>query len=735
MSALIMAQLKELTQSIATEVVFAEPGKDGGLLPINSLLGQAEDLLGEGESFAPLSNAIRAARRWVDEIFEGPGTFSETALRRFTSWTAWMQAAIPAIEQQTPPPAIPSDWGSSVTVTPSAPAASSLVSPEQESPSPDGEPTLHLNLENDAELLREFINESVEHLQNIEEGVLVLEENPTDADTLNSIFRAFHTFKGGSGFMNLGAIQRLAHELESLLDCARTGKLHITSEVINLILEGGDTLKRFMVEMEGQLTGRSAVGAILVPTLGLLARIRTTLDGRITAPKTSAGQGCAPAPVDTQSPPKPLDTSTTQAQVPAPPQTEEAVPTNQGPQTETARGKAASAGAAVKVDTQKLDSLVDLVGEMVIAQSLVVQNRALTRIEDQQLTRDLAQLGRITKDLQRTAMSLRMVPIRQTFHKMNRLVRDIAAKTGKQVELLMEGEETELDRTIVEEIGDPLVHMIRNALDHGIENSETRVSRGKPAHGTVWLRAFYQGGNIVIQIQDDGNGINKQRVLEKAIEKGLVPPGADLPDNEIYNLIFAPGFSTAETVTELSGRGVGMDVVRRNIDRLRGKVDIQSVVGEGSTFSISLPLTLAIIDGLIVGVGGQRYILPTLSVCESFRPSPGMISTVRGRGEMVTVRGKLRPVMRLYQSLGLEPASTDPTQSIAVMVEAGSSARCILVDELLGKQEVVIKSLGETFKGNRMLAGAAILGDGRVGLILDPDSLVHLEKDSSLRTA
>ena len=374
---------------------------------------------------------------------------------------------------------------------------------------------------------------------------------------------------------------------------------------------------------------------------------------------------------------------------------------------------------------------MDLVGELVIGQSLVVQNRALGAVQDQQLTRDLAQLGRITKELQRTAMSLRMVPIRATFQKMNRLVRDASARLGKQVELIMEGEETELDRTIIEEIGDPLIHMIRNAIDHGIEMPNVRQERGKPVQGAVWLKAFYQGGNIVIEIKDDGNGLDKDRLLAKAVEKGIARADASMTENEIFGLIFAAGFSTAEKVTNLSGRGVGMDVVRRNIEKLRGKIAIQSKLGQGSTFSISVPLTLAIIDGLIVGVGERRYILPTFSVCESFRPAPGMISTIQGRGEMISVRGQLRPVLRLYEHLGIEPASTDPAQSIAVVVEAGKDARCVFVDQLLGKQEVVIKSLGETFKQNRALAGAAILGDGRVGLILDPQSLVRSERSTS----
>ena len=337
------------------------------------------------------------------------------------------------------------------------------------------------------------------------------------------------------------------------------------------------------------------------------------------------------------------------------------------------------------------------------------------------------QLGRISKDLQRTAMSLRMVPVRATFQKMNRLVRDSAGKVGKQVVLATEGEETELDRNIVEEISDPLIHMIRNSVDHGIEKAEVRKKLGKPETGKVSLKAFHQGGNIVIQIQDDGRGLDCDRIVAKAVEQGLMKAGEQLPESEIFKFILAPGFSTAEKVTDLSGRGVGMDVVRRNIEKLRGKIEITSVPGQGYTFSIFLPLTLAIIDGLLVGVGNERFILPTWSVCESFRPRADMISTVHGRGEMMNVRGRLRPLLRLYSHLGIKPASIDPTHSIVVVVEAGNNARCVLVDQLLGKQEVVIKSLEGNFRQNRYVAGAAILGDGRVGLILDPEALVNLQ--------
>jgi two-component system chemotaxis sensor kinase CheA len=560
--------------------------------------------------------------------------------------------------------------------------------------------------------LREFVGEAREHLQEIEMGVLSLEDKPQDEHTLHSIFRGFHSLKGGSGFLNLGPINRLAHELESLLELARQHKLVINSDHIDVILAGADALKRFMGAVEGQITGAQAAQPIDMPVAELLARITEVM--RLS----------------------PSDASPKAHQEEAAPEAEDAVPVpadqlpvNAGPGAVELR----AVGGSVKVETAKLDSLIDLVGEMVVAQAQVLEDPALAQVKSQQLARNLGQLRRITNDLQRISMSLRMVPIRSTLQKMTRLVRDLSAKAGKLVELRLSGEETELDRNIIEELSDPLVHMIRNAVDHGIEKPEARVAAGKPARGEIRLRAFHEGGNVVIEVKDDGAGINPERVLAKARERGLIEPGAELSEKEIYALLFLPGFSTAQAVTDISGRGVGMDVVKRNIEKLRGKIEIQSVLQRGSTFTISLPLTLAIIDGLLVSVGRERFILPTLSVRESFRPTAEMISSVRGRGEMVTVRGQIRPLLRLHEYFNLTPENTDPTQAIVIVVQSEGQDRCLLVDRLLAKQEVVIKGLGETFKNSRGLTGAAILGDGRVGLILDVNSLVSLRKTAVLQ--
>jgi two-component system chemotaxis sensor kinase CheA len=381
----------------------------------------------------------------------------------------------------------------------------------------------------------------------------------------------------------------------------------------------------------------------------------------------------------------------------------------------------------VRVDTRKLDGLIDLVGELVVAQSLVTQSPEVRGLGSQQLDRCLGQLRSITSELQRTAMALRMVPIGGVFKRMGRLVRDLSVELGKHIELHMEGEETELDRSLVELLADPLVHMIRNSADHGIEPPALRAAAGKPAQGTITLRAYHQGGFVVIRVEDDGRGLAAERILAKAVDRGLVQPGESLDRAAILDLIFAPGFSTAEQVTGLSGRGVGMDVVRRGIEGIRGKVEVESVEGRGTTFTLYVPLTLAIIEGLLVGIGEERYIVPTLSVRESFRPLPGAVTTVHGRGEVIAVRGRLTPVLRLGQHLGTPTRANDPTQGIVVVVESGQDVRCLLVDELLGKQEVVIKSLGDVFRSQPAFAGAAILGDGRVGLILDVNTLVKLK--------
>lgn len=736
------SEAAQLTAKLAMELVYAEPGKDIGLLPVNYILTQIEELCTATPPSATMQQALAFGRSCVEKIFETTGLFDEKSLKSLGEWANWFEAACEAASHDQEPSDPPKSWLAESALMTNGTATASTPAPATPPPASVSaadlgeEPTLTLNLADDADLLREFISESYEHLQNIEQGVLVLEDKPSDTETLNSIFRAFHTFKGGSGLLNLTPVNRLAHELESLLDMARKNQLVIDSSIIDLILEGGDTLKSFTTAIDGQLGGKNAGEPIAIPILGLIARVKTVTSGAPSATSIAAPPKTTPDPTPNEEAAfAALLKEEKPAAAPAQEKVVKAAKPGAGAHEAAGATGNVSSTAMVKVSTQKLDALVDLVGEMVIAHSQVMQDSGLQAISGTRLSRNLTQLSRITDELQKTAMSLRMVPIRSTFQKMNRLVRDLASRQSKQVELVLHGEDTELDRNIVEELNDPLVHMIRNSVDHGIEKADVRASRGKPAHGTIHLSASHQGGNIVIEIRDDGGGLNRERILAKARQNGLIGENETLGESDIFQLIFAPGFSTAEVVTDVSGRGVGMDVVRRNIEKLRGKIEIQSLPGQGSTFTIFLPLTLAIIDGLLIGVGEQRFIVPTLLVRESFRPTASMISTVQGRAEMVNVRGRLLPLLRLHEHFNVTPHSSDPTQSIVLVVGSERESRCLLVDDLLGKQEVVIKSLGEAFKNNHALAGAAILGDGRVGLILNVDYLVKLRNDQSLRRA
>ncbi len=325
---------------------------------------------------------------------------------------------------------------------------------------------------------------------------------------------------------------------------------------------------------------------------------------------------------------------------------------------------------------------------------------------------------------------MRMVPIKQTFQKMVRLVRDLAKNAGKEVKLEMSGEDTEIDRNVVEELYDPMVHMIRNAVDHGIELPDERVAAGKDRKGSVYLRAYHQGGNIIVEIEDDGKGLNKDRIIEKAKSKNLITDETKLTEAEIFNMIFEAGFSTAEKVTDVSGRGVGMDVVRKGIEKLRGRVEINSRPGKGSTFVIALPLTLAIIEGMLVRVGPERYIIPALAILESFRPEESQYFTVQGKGEMIRSRGSVIPMTRLDRLFDVEGDSDQPWDGLVVAVEHEGKKMCLLLDELLGKEEVVIKSLGQSLKHVKGIAGGAIMGDGRVGLILDMAGIFDVARNN-----
>ncbi|VAW61110.1 Signal transduction histidine kinase CheA, partial [hydrothermal vent metagenome] len=389
--------------------------------------------------------------------------------------------------------------------------------------------------------------------------------------------------------------------------------------------------------------------------------------------------------------------------------------------------------SSIRVNISKVDELINMVGELVITQSMLSQfgdseefnEKTIERLKD-----GLAQLEGHTREMQESVMRIRMMPISFAFQRFPRLVHDLSATFDKKIELIMTGETTELDKTVLEKIGDPLVHLVRNSLDHGIESPEKRVRAGKSETGVIELSAFHQGGNIVIQIKDDGAGLNKDKIISKAKENGLVTKGERLTDEQIYDLIFRPGFSTADVVSDVSGRGVGMDVVRRNIRELGGAVEVKSTPGEGSVFTIRLPLTLAILDGQLVGIGEETYILPVISIIESLQVKTENINAVAGNAEVYRLRDEYIPIVRLYQIFGIEPVSTELESGLLVVVEAEGKKIAIYVDDLLGQQQVVIKSLETNFKKIEGLSGATILGDGTVALIIDIAGLIELyQKD------
>lgn len=580
------------------------------------------------------------------------------------------------------------------------------------------------SLAQDPELLQDFVLEAGEHLGVMETQLLALEQNPEDPEPTHACFRAIHTIKGVAGFLELNVIREVAHEGETLLDELRNGRLPVTPALIDVLLQTADFLR-------GEVDG---VSAFLAGTpkesqgspVALLERLRTASRPiSIAEPQKSvvvpvAKEPEAPAapstpPVQVKSTVEPVSTSSQDAGRSEAPASQK--------QTAALRQTSASSGRTVKVDMEKLDYLADMVGELVVTQSMLRPEGAGRSSADTPMMRNLVQLARITAEVQKTTMSMRMVPIGQMFQRLSRLVRDVSRQVGKSVDLDVSGEEIELDRSIVEELSDPLLHMVRNSIDHGIETPAQRKELGKNTSGRIALKARHDAGQVQIEISDDGRGLDRNKILAKARQKGLVSATASLSDAEVLNLIFEPGFSTAEKVTDLSGRGVGMDVVRKQIQKLRGRVDVRSTPGQGSTFVLRLPLTLAIIDGLVIGLGAERFIVPIATVREVLRPTDEMIFTVEAREEMAMVRDSLLPLIRLHRWLGVKPRSENLSEGILIVVESHGKAYCLAVDELLGKQEVVIKSLGDLMQNVPGIAGGAILGDGRVGLILDPDAI------------
>lgn len=543
-----------------------------------------------------------------------------------------------------------------------------------------------------------FFEEAAEHLANLENLLLSLDISQPDSEKLNAIFRAAHSIKGSASTFGFPDMASVTHELETLLDRVRKQELELTERIIDINLVARDVL----LDQLAAHQGGEAVPEQRVTDVIAKIRAIATQEALATSNVVS---------IDSM-----VTTETKQAT---------SVPTTEQ--------------NSIRVSIERVDQLINLVGELVITQSMLAQTAQLNQVSDEpidfeRLQERLQQLERNTRELQESVMSIRMLPVSSVFSRFPRLVRDLAGKLNKQIELRTIGEGTEIDRGVIEKITDPLTHLIRNSVDHGIESIEERIAAGKPAKGLVTLTACHQGGSVVIEIKDDGRGLNREKLLAKANER-QVPVPENPTDQDIWQLIFAPGFSTAETVTDVSGRGVGMDVVRRNIEQLGGRVELSSMTGKGTTISIRLPLTLAIMDGMSVGIGENTYIVPLTTIIESLRPRQEDVKSVAGSGRVVFVRGEYLPLVALHEVFSLIPHSDRPDQGILIIVDTESGRAALFVDELLGQRQVVIKSLESNYRKVPGISAATIMGDGSVSMILDVSEVVRLAKRPPLACA
>jgi two-component system chemotaxis sensor kinase CheA len=510
------------------------------------------------------------------------------------------------------------------------------------------------------ELMRVYVAEAEENLATIEEMLVVLETHPGDPETIHAIFRAAHTLKGNSASVGLDAPAKLAHAMEDLLDEVRENRFAVTPALVTLLLGAGDGLRR---AIEASMAGDDVLSSAAVRLIDALARAKS--------------EGVAP---------------------------------ELGQNEEEMQDVRASAKRRLRVDLDRLDAILNLSGELSIA---IGRLSARTDCED---------VTRLVAELQEHVTRVRMVPIGPRFDQQRRTIRDLAQAAGKPVRLIAEGHDVELDASLVDQIKDPLTHMIRNAVDHGVEAPDVRRARGKNPVATVRLRAYHDGGNVVVEVSDDGNGFDRERILERARERGTIAPGAVPPDDEIYACVFAPGFSTAETVTELSGRGVGMDVVNRAIAAMRGTVQVASRAGEGSTISVRLPLTVAVLRGLVLEAGGERFVVPADAITRcAAMPKEERRDRAYGIAE---VGQRIVPYIRLRELFGLEHDAAPPVEQM-VLVQSQSSEVALVADDLIGEMQAVIKPLGKVFRKLAGVSSSTIFADGRVGLILDTGELVR----------
>ena len=652
-----------------------------------------------------------------------------------------------------------------------------------------------------------FFEESQEHLQTMEELLLNISTDDPDAEELNSIFRAAHSIKGGSGIFGFDALTGLTHVMETILDKARNHELDLTTDIVDVLLATTDTLGDILqaYQDESEINwqqieeGKAALESILsaegdestdaeLPVaadtteeddsfgffddapgqpeaemaeedddgfgffddapgqpqqatdsdeeddgFGFFDDAPGQPEAEATAAETGHDDNDGSFGFFTEpKPAQPIKDEDAygffeQEKSSATSATKAPAKAAKSPAKPPAKAATKNDAGSIRVETTKIDTVVNLVGEMVITQSILSMiGEDVEGNTGEKLNGAIGELSRNIREIQEAVMSMRMIPVSFVFNRFPRLVRDLAKTLDKKIDLIIEGGETEVDKSMIEKLADPLTHLVRNSLDHGIEPLEKRLAAGKPETGTVVLKAEQRGGNILISIQDDGGGLNRDKILEKALSNGLdVDP--KMPDEEVWQLIFAPGFSTADAVTDVSGRGVGMDVVRKNIEAIQGGIDIVSVAGQGSTFTIKLPLTLAIIDGMCVSVGTETYIIPLLNIIESLQPKPEQIKTL-ANDTMLWSRDQYWPLISLREQMQIDEPGKPIENSIIVLVEIGKKRYGIIVDQLLGKQQVVIKSLERHYKKVDGISGATIMGDGKVAMIIDVDNLMKNEQ-------
>ena len=566
-----------------------------------------------------------------------------------------------------------------------------------------------MNNDDMQELVQDFLVETNEIIENLDHDLVELESNQNDLELLNKIFRGAHTMKGSSSFLGFNKLAELTHHAEDILNKLRKGEMVVTREIMDTLLEFVDKTKQIINDIEN--------GTDTADCSSVIENLKLASEGRLTATVKAAQ---APQAAQPAAAPKP--------QPQAAPKQEAAKPTHQATQVEQ----------TIRVDVSRLDSLVNLVGELVLSRNMLSQiaGELENKFENEYLVEQLLvatnAIGMNTTELQLAIMKTRMIAIGKVFNKFPRVVRDIARDTGKEIELIISGEETELDKQVIESIGDPLLHMIRNSCDHGVETPEVRLAKGKPRMGTVNLSAYHEGNHVVIEIKDDGAGMDPDKLKRKAIEKGVitVDEANNMDDKQAFSLIFKAGFSTAEKITNISGRGVGMDVVRTNIEKLNGIITIDSKINEGSTFYLKLPLTLAIIQALLVEVAGETFAIPLASVVETVRITNEEIHSFEGR-EVLKLRDRVLSLIRLDEAFALDELEQD--EIYVVVVALAEKQLGFIVDKLIGQEEIVIKSLGDYLGGNPGIAGATITGDGRVRLILDVAGVIEVAQNMPRR--